>query len=194
MIEVNLTLYAKMSRKNALALLDEAELTPDKFIAHKDKTFTAKFRRKRKRMFQSHSYEDRMEEVGEHRVAILKRPSVGIDRGPYITMRFAFASLENLGLDKAAFVQKKVSKTKTKAKAKTKAVANGKSKTVANGSAPALVDPFAKLDVSRMVHDVKNLAHEAHKLAKDANAPRAHLMVILEELEKHIDELVKAMK
>ncbi|MFN8375442.1 MAG: hypothetical protein U0694_21520 [Anaerolineae bacterium] len=185
MIEIDHSRYTKISRKNALALLEQAELTPDKFIAHKDKTFTAKFRRKRKSMFQSQSYEERIENAGEHRIAILKRPSVRMDRGPYMTMRFAFAALETLGLDKAKFAPKTPAKSNGRAK---------KAVPVANGKAKELVDPFAAIELTRMAHDVQNLTREAHKLAKDPNSQRAHLLVILEELEKHVDDLIKNIK
>jgi hypothetical protein len=182
MIEIDIARYTKISRKNALAMLEQAQLTPDKFIAHKDKTFTAKFRRKRKTMFQSHGYEDRMEKAGEHRIAILKRPSVRIDRGPYITMRFAFTSLETLGLDKNKLTPKKAIVPNGKSKAKT---ANGKAETV---------DPLTAIDVLAIALDIKNLAHEAHKLAKDPASHQAHLLIILDELEKHANDLLKKVK
>jgi hypothetical protein len=179
MIEIDHTRYTKMSRQHALAFLERAELAPDKFIAHKDKTFTAKFRRRRKKMFQTHSYEERMEKIGDHRLAILKRPNVKLDRGPYITLRFAFASLESLGLDKSQFIPKQ---------------ANGSAKAIPNGKSNELIDPFAIVELSKMAHDIKNLAHEAHKLAKDPTKHHHHLLVLLEELEKHATELVKAIK
>jgi hypothetical protein len=180
MIEIDITRYTKISRKNALALLEQAELKPDKFIAHKDKTFTAKFRRKRKTMFQSHGYEDRMEQAGNYRLAILKRPSVRIDRGPYITMRFAFTSLETLGLDKNKLTIKKATNGTSKSK-----TANGK---------PQMIDPFTAIDLLAVALDIKNLAHEAHKLAKDPASHQAHLLVILDELEKHANDLLKRVK
>jgi hypothetical protein len=180
MIEIDSRLYKKMSRKNALALLERAELAPDKFIAHKDKTFTAKFRRKRKRMFQTQGYEDRMEQFGDYQLAILKRPSVRIDRGPYITLRFAFAALDTLGVDKIKLPTKK-------------AVPNGKAKPAVNGTGEK-IDAIGIGQLVRLAGDIKNLAHEAHKMAKEPEKHKHHLEVLLEELEKHADEMLKALK
>jgi arsenate reductase-like glutaredoxin family protein len=175
MIEIDATRYSKMTRKRALALLERAELTPDKFIAHKDKTFTAKFRRKRKETFKDFHYEERMEKMGEHRLAILKRPNVRIDRGPYITMRFAFASLEQLGLDNIQLMTKGI-------------LTNGK--TTQPGVSPDVIDPFTIIEIARLAQDLKNLAREASSLAKEENIRRDHLHIILDELNKHADELI----
>ncbi|NWF71081.1 MAG: hypothetical protein HXY40_18515 [Chloroflexi bacterium] len=174
MIEIDTSRYSKISRGRALALLANAELIPDRFIAHKDKTFTAKFRRTRKGIFQSHHYEERMENGGDHMLAILKRPNVRIDRGPYITMRFAFAELAKLGLDKDRFAAR---------------TSNGKAPAEKAKAAPEPVDPFAFIELSRKVQDLKNLAHEANQLVKDS-AKQSQLVIILQELEKHTDELL----
>jgi hypothetical protein len=84
------SLKERVSRSQALATLRQANLLPDRFTAHRNGVFTAKYLRGRELVFLSDEYETKLESA-DRRVAILKRPSPKIDRGRYITLQFAFA-------------------------------------------------------------------------------------------------------
>lgn len=90
MIELDMNV-TKVKRNQALALLSRADLIPDKFTAHRNRTFTARYLRDRAAAFESSDeFESRLEKV-DSRIAILKRPSPKLDRGRYITLQFTFA-------------------------------------------------------------------------------------------------------
>lgn len=163
-IDIDLKRYTKITRGRALALLAKAELTPDKFIAHKDKTYTAKFKRGRN----LNGAADRVEQVGGHVIAILKRPNPRFDRGPYVTLRFAVASLEQLGIDRKRLNTGVPHKRMTSKKARAPRVS------------PAVA-----------ARDVQALAAEALALAQDGKHDQ--LGVILAELKLHADALVKTL-
>ena len=61
MIEIDTARYARVTRGRALKLLEAANLAPDKFTAHRNGTFTAKYKRDRQPIFASHRYEERKE-------------------------------------------------------------------------------------------------------------------------------------
>jgi hypothetical protein len=89
MIELDMNI-TKVKRNQALDILKRANLFPDKFTAHRNLTFTARYRRDRAATFQSaDEFEARLEKA-DYRIAILKRPSPKLDRGGYITLQFTF--------------------------------------------------------------------------------------------------------
>lgn len=90
--------YSKITRQKALTVLESADIKPDKFTAHRDRTFTARYLRSRIDLFKSNKYEEQMEIAADNAVAIFKRPSKGIDKGKYVSLRFGFAAMERLGL------------------------------------------------------------------------------------------------
>jgi hypothetical protein len=87
-IPSNLT---KVKRDEALKILSQAKLPPDRFTAHRNGTFTARYLREWEKAFASDHYEQQLEKA-DARVAIYKRPSPKMDRGRYITLQFAFAT------------------------------------------------------------------------------------------------------
>jgi hypothetical protein len=89
----NIPAYLHLTRKQALDILSRARLSPDRFTAHRDHTFTAHYLRGRELIFMSDEFEGRLDSA-DKRVAILKRPCPKMDRGRYITLQFAFAPFE----------------------------------------------------------------------------------------------------
>lgn len=84
----------RVSRKQALAILHSARLMPDRFTAHRNGLFTARYLRGRELVFLSDEYESQLDSA-DKRVSIIKRPSPKLDRGRYITLQFTFAIFEN---------------------------------------------------------------------------------------------------
>ncbi|MCB9456713.1 MAG: hypothetical protein H6671_12065 [Anaerolineaceae bacterium] len=87
-LDINIT---KVKRNQALAILRRANLIPDRFTAHRNRTFTARYLRDRAPVFQSADEFETLLEKADCRIAILKRPSPKLDRGRYITLQFTFA-------------------------------------------------------------------------------------------------------
>lgn len=85
--------YLHLTRQQALDILSRARLSPDRFTAHRDRTFTAHYLRGRELIFMSDEFEGQLDSA-DKRVAILKRPCPKMDRGRYITLQFAFAPFE----------------------------------------------------------------------------------------------------
>jgi len=82
----------RVPRKKALEILQHARLYPDRFTAHRNGTFTARYLRDREpKILSLEEYDVLLEDV-DQRVAILKRPSPKLDRGRYITLQFTFAT------------------------------------------------------------------------------------------------------
>lgn len=90
MIELDMNI-TKVKRNQALAILRRANLTPDRFTAHRNRTFTARYLRDRASVFQSVDEFESLLEKADCRIAILKRPSPKLDRGRFITLQFTFA-------------------------------------------------------------------------------------------------------
>ena len=90
-IEIPL-LLTRITRKQALEFLQRARLSPDRFTAHRNGTFTARYLREREDSFQPDEFEIQLEKA-DQRVAILKHPSPKLDRGRYVTLQFSFAAL-----------------------------------------------------------------------------------------------------
>lgn len=86
------TAFTRIPRKQALEFLQTARLMPDRFTAHRNGTFTARYLRARELVFQSDECDVQLEKA-DNRVAILKRPSPQLDRGRYVTLQFSFAAL-----------------------------------------------------------------------------------------------------
>ncbi len=85
-------ILTRVPRKTALAILQDARLYPDRFTAHRNGTFTARYLRDKETIFKSHDEYENMLESADQRVAILKRPSPQLDRGRYVTLQFTFAT------------------------------------------------------------------------------------------------------
>jgi hypothetical protein len=86
------SILTRVPRKKALEILQHARLYPDRFTAHRNGIFTARYLRDREPIFQSlDEYESQLESA-DQRVAILKRPSPKLDRGRYMTLQFTFAT------------------------------------------------------------------------------------------------------
>ena len=83
--------FIRIARKDALTFLQNASLMPDRFTAHRNGTFTARYLRDRELEFQSDEC-DTLLEKADNRVAILKRPSPKLDKGRYVTLQFSFAA------------------------------------------------------------------------------------------------------
>lgn len=170
LIEIESNRYSRVKRAEALHILEQAKISPDRFVAHRDRTFTAKFERKRLDLFKSLDYEDRMELAAHHSVAIFKRPSQKIDRGPFITLRFGFVATDRLGLISS------------------KPAENG------NGAAHAHYDG----DLAIMSHliglarDIKQLTQYAHELVQTENR-REHILVTLDELQKQVGNMSESL-
>ncbi len=90
MIELDMNI-TKVKRKQALAILRRANLIPDQFTAHRNRTFTARYLRDWTTAFQAVNEFESLLEKADCRIAILKRPSPKLDRGRYITLQFTFA-------------------------------------------------------------------------------------------------------
>lgn len=82
----------RVPRKQALEILQRARLSPDRFTAHRNGTFTARYLRDREAVFPSHDDFEWQLEKADQRMAILKRPSPKLDRGRYMTLQFSFAT------------------------------------------------------------------------------------------------------
>ena len=163
MIDIDTTLYQKVPRGKALAILEQAKMTPDDFTAHRDGTYTARYLRDRNDTLRTLGIEDRMERA-DRRVAILKRPSDALDRGRYVTLRFAVVKTETLGIRPKKETAKPVEADVTVLRKQDKAV----------------------LDLlKRVATNMQQLTDYAQELAKECD--NSHMSVILEELEDQVE-------
>ncbi|GEM_PF-2866114 len=202
MIEIDITRYAKVGRADVLALLESAQMTPDGLIAHRDRSFTAQYLRDRSTHFES-EYESKME-AADRRFAIFKRPNKGLDRGRYLTLKFAMAETTKLGLPE-------VTKPKPKSKSAPAHKANGHSaKTVTpvqaaptlaqpNGSSAAkqIDTPMVVKMLQRVSSDMYQLVHYATELATKTKTDQPesdHLLTALDELGEQTALLNIALK
>ncbi len=163
MIEIISQRYTRVGRAQALKMLEDAQLKPDKFIAHRDRTFTAKYEKGRAGLFGSLAYEARMEQSADQHLAIFKRPSPKLDRGPYVTLRFSFVDTDRLGIATAA-------------------PTNGHSNGHHHGDLALITELLG------LARDMKQLTHYAHEEVTHHNN-REHVLVALKELEKHLAAL-----
>jgi hypothetical protein len=168
MIPINEALYDKLPRGAALAILLRAGFAPDQFVAHRDGTYSAFYLRERQDQVVTPDFEARLEII-DRRVAILKRPSPAIDRGQYLTVRFAIASAVTLGITIEAPLARKP----------------------ADEFARQAENPFhasALRPIKDALRDLTQLIDFANDLAgRDPNSP--HLLVTLEEMRKHVSSL-----
>lgn len=191
MIDIDSSRYAKIGRTRVLQILEHADLKPDRLTAHRNRMFTARYLRDRQPAFTNKRYEERMEIAADNTVAIFKRPNTRLDRGRYITLKFAVTAVGSLGLNpiklkedgtaaSEASPTPAVSRTRTRT-AKTKPV-------IVNGSASAAPkgDPMQRLN--GLARDMKQLVHYAHDLV-EKDDKRDHILVVLDELKKHVDTL-----
>lgn len=155
--------YSNVRRAQALRLLEQADLTPAKLTKHRDGTFTARYRRKT--MNAPESYELRLEKSSDHPVAIFKRPNKGVDRGPYVTMQFAFGPPEPL----------------RKVRASSKSVQNG-------SAAPTVMQPELLALLGGIARDMQQLSREAEKMVRE-DAQQEHILVLLHELQRQSGDL-----
>lgn len=196
MIEIDTARYAKVTRNRALQILEGADLKPDKFTAHRDRTFTAKYLRSRQSLFNTQRYEERMEVVGDKSVAIFKRPSTRMDRGPYITLKFAVAALDRLGLEMESHSPKATVPAPEKKETPRPAVVELSPRKQTNGHPTGDIALIHRLiGVSR---DMKQLTHYAHDLAEkkaaSSESDHHHMLVTLEEMKKHVEELAQGLQ
>lgn len=154
--------YARLSRSATIRVLQKANLEPLKLVAHRDGTFTARYRRKT--ALSPESYEHRLEFASEYPIAVFKRPNKSLDRGPYTTLQFAFGPKFTL---KAA-------------------TSNGGSTSKAADAAATAPELVTQL--SEQVRNIQQLSTEAEQMVKDASR-QEHLLVILEELHHHATRL-----
>ena len=96
--EIDQARYVKVSRNSVLKLLERAGVKPDKFTAHRDHSYSAKYR-KRKGVLKPTEYEDLIEQASHHDIAIFKYPNRKVDKGWYVVLRFGFVAVDRLGID-----------------------------------------------------------------------------------------------
>ncbi|MBC7870533.1 MAG: hypothetical protein H7Y09_06810 [Chitinophagaceae bacterium] len=196
MIEIDITRYAKVGRADVLALLESAQMTPDGLIAHRDRSFTARYLRDRSAHFES-EYESKME-AADRRFAIFKRPNKRLDRGRYLTLTFAMAETTKLGLPEV---------TKSKPKSAPALKANGHSPKTSIPvqttpvPVPSVVTQIDTAMVVKMLQRVSNdmfqLVHHATELAtktKTDQPESEHLLTSLSELGEQTVLLNIALK
>lgn len=165
MHDIQIQHYTRVSRTAALQVLQKANLEPLKLTAHRDGTFTARYRRKS--ALAPESYEHRIEFASEHPVAIFKRPNKLVDRGPYATLQFAFG--------KSAYASA--------------ARSTPLPTPLPNGTADAPVASVIVLPPQTMAlltseaHSIQQLSAEAERMFKTEELD--HLPVVLEELTRH---------
>lgn len=168
MIDFDSTRYVKVPRGDALAILSQAKMEPDDFTAHRDGSYTARYLRDRSTTLQTLGIEERIEKV-DPRVAIFKRPSEALDRGRYVTLRFAVAKANKIGLTET-IIQK------------------------INPKPEAEVTQFRKKDkavldmLKRVTENMQQLVDYAQELAKDY-PDHDHMDVVLGEVEAQIELL-----
>lgn len=79
-------------RRQALDVLQRAHLMPDRFTAHRNGTFTARYLRDEALLKTPADHFESQLDSADRRVAILKRPSPKLDRGRWVTLQFTFAT------------------------------------------------------------------------------------------------------
>lgn len=157
MIEIDSTRYAKVGRGTVLAILAQAQVTPDKFTAHRNRTYTARYLRDRNTKLNIGEIE-----AIDQRIAILKKPSEKLDTGRYVTFKFAMASPEKLGI---RVESKQAKKLQVKPKKEIQNI---------NSHVLGLVN-----SVARNMRELTNFAHELASTGDKHN----HLILTLEELQ-----------
>jgi hypothetical protein len=199
LVEIDSSRYAKIARSRALAILERADLKPDRFTAHRDRSFTAKYLRDKQPLFTSHRYEERIEIAADNSVAIFKRPNKRTDRGRYITLKFAVAALDDLGLPKVKLtadgtaLNNGAAKTKTSPKRK-KAV---KEVVTVEKVVPVSADTSLK-PLASLAGDLKHLLHYARELVEKLEAAtldsqRKTILSTLGEAQKQGDALAAGL-
>lgn len=169
MHDIQIQHYARVSRTVALQVLQKANLEPLKLTAHRDGTFTARYRRKS--ILSPESYEHRIEFASEHPVAIFKRPNKLVDRGPYATLQFAFG--------KAAFA---ITARKLPAQ-----IAHSNGTVDAPAASVTVLPPQTMALLTGEAHSIQQLSAEAERMFRTEELD--HLPVVLEELTRHAAQL-----
>lgn len=157
MIEIDSARYAKVERGAVLAILAQAEVTPDKFVAHRNRTYTAQYLRDR-----TPNLDIGVIEAIDKRIAILKKPSETLDTGRYVTFKFAMAEPDKLGIRMEI---KPAKKRQVKPKKQTQNI---------NNNVLGLVTSVAR--------NMGQLTDFAHELASNGDKHK-HLLLTLEELQ-----------
>lgn len=168
MIEIDSSRYAKVGRGIVLAILEQAKVAPDKFIAHRNRTYTAHYLRDRKPNLDISAIESI-----DKRIAILKKPSDKLDTGRYVTFQFAMASPEKLGI---RIETKHISKRQVKIKKNTKNI---------NENVLGLVTSVAR--------NMKQLADFAHELLNNEDKHN-HLILTIEEIQSQAKLLQDSLR
>ena len=172
MIDIDTKRYMKVARGDALAILEQAKMIPDDFTAHRNGSFTARYLRDRTATLRTLGMEERIENI-DPRVAIFKRPSDKLDRGRYVTFKFAVASVRAPGLP-----EKMVDKTPppepqvTMLRKKDKAVLEM---------------------LTRVAENMQQLVDYAQELVVDTTKSD-HMSVVLDEVEAQVELLRDGLK
>lgn len=183
MIEIDTHRYAKTDRAAALAILEKAQLLPDKLIAHRNRTFTARYHRDQAAVIS----DARIESV-DHRVAIFKRPSAGLDRGRYVTLTFALAQTDHLA-------QPAVSNGSTNGVADTPKAANGSAAHTPDTSMILKMLQRMTDDMLELIHYADELTAKAtHGLSTGRRPEILHLKTTLDELESQAALMKTALR
>jgi len=165
LIDFDTTRYIRAKRSDVLDLLDEAGLTPDKLTAHRDRTYTACYTRDQLDAYAT--AEKRLQSL-DGRVAIFKRPSDQLDRGQYLTFKFALADTAEIGIPASS-----------------------------NGSAehqPGKTGKTALMTrLNGITRDMRHLTDYAHEIAASYHT-HSHLAVTLEEMKKQVELLQDGLK
>ena len=164
MIDIDKTRYIKVKRDEVLALLERAGIAPVKLVVHRDLTYTARYPRGADNQFDA--AETKLEML-DNRVAIFKRPSKKLDRGSYLTLKFAIADVKGLGISIGLN-------------------SNGNSKASAPKAEEGTIMILTRLvGISKNMHQLTTYAHE---LSSQYHTHR-HLVTLMDEMQKQIEML-----
>lgn len=185
LIELDTTRYAKIRRKDVLAILERADLKPDALVMHRNRLFSARYLRSRNLDFKPGQVEARLEAT-DHRVAIFKRPSRR-DRGRYVTLQFAVADARKLDLTNLQTLRKTEAAKQT-AKSIRSSITSELAAIKIGDELPALTGESREALLSMLggvSRSMRQLAQYAHELAMK-NQKRDHLLATLDELQKQV--------
>ncbi len=166
-LDIDMTRYVKVARGDALAILEQAKMIPDDFTAHRNGSFTARYLRDRTATLKTLGMEERIENI-DPRVAIFKRPSDKLDRGRYVTFKFAVASTRALGLPETPIDKTPPTEPET---------------THLRKKDKAVLDML-----TRVAENMQQLVDYAQELVVDT--PKSdHMTVVLDEIEAQVELL-----